>query len=449
MLRDIVLPRLGQTMEEGTIERWHKKEGDKVRKGEVLYELTTDKATLEVESFADGVLRKILVGDGQTVPVNELIAILGDEKDELPSDLEAYRARAAAAAVSEEEVAGKPAAAPQPAAAAEAPAPASPPRRILASPRAKKVAEELKAPLAALRGSGPEGRIIERDVLEFAEKVSRIKSTASARQAACEAGLSILDVEPSEPGARISKEDVLRAAAAVRAPAKPAAAPRPGGRAALSPMRQTIARRMSESKQTIPHFYLVGDVQMRKALEKRQQLNASGELHITITDLIVRAVALALKAHPRMNARFDGNAIVFNPQINVGVAVAVADGLFVPVVKNADSKGIAQVSAELKSLAQAARAGKLIPEQYEGGSITISNLGAFGVDYFLPIINPPEAAILGIGRVAEQAVVQEGAIRIEPVMKVALSADHRVVDGAEAAKFFQSFQELLERAEQI
>jgi pyruvate dehydrogenase E2 component (dihydrolipoamide acetyltransferase) len=214
-------------------------------------------------------------------------------------------------------------------------------------------------------------------------------------------------------------------------------------------MRQTIARRMGESKQMIPHFYLVGDVQMRKALEKRQQLNASGELHITITDLIVRAVALALKAHPRMNARFDGNAIVFSPQINVGVAVAVADGLFVPVVKNADSKGIAQVSAELKSLAQAARAGKLIPEQYKGGSITISNLGTFGVDYFLPIINPPEACILGIGRVAEQPVVQEGAIRIEPVMKVALSADHRVVDGAEAAKFFQSFRELLEKPEQL
>ena len=446
MLQDILLPKLGQTMEEGTVEKWHKAEGDPVEKGEILYELTTDKATLEVESFASGVLKKVFVAEGETVAVNKLIAIIGEESDKLPADLDAYRAQASAAAAAEEEAPAEPVAAAAPSdAEATRPAPTAPaaPARLLASPRAKKIAQEQKVPLAVLRGSGPDGRIIERDVREHLEKLGNIKYTPAAREAACEAGVSLLEVEPSK-GGRVTKADVLRLAQAER----PAAA-RPGERLALSAMRQTIARRMAQSKQTVPHFYLIGEVMMRKALGLREELNASGDVHITITDLLVKTAALALARHPRVNARFEGDTIVINASLNIGVAVAVEDGLFVPVVRDADRKGLAQISAELKSLAQTAREGKLTPEQYEGGSITISNLGTFGVDYFLPIINPPEACIIGIGRLAQQVVARDGAVAVEPVMKVSLSADHRVIDGAEAARFFQTFRELLEEPEEL
>jgi len=446
MLQPVLLPQLGQTMEEGTIEKWHKSEGDAIQKGEILYELGTDKATLEVESFASGVVLKLLVGEGETVPVNELIAVIGEKGDKLPEDMDAYRAsvsseaRAEAAAAAPLEQAAAPGASAQ--AGAAAPAKTS---RLLASPRAKKIAEEQKVPLAALRGSGPDGRIVERDVQDYLDAISKVPVTPTARELACQLGVSLLAVRPATPGARITREDVEKAA---RAPAARAAA-MPGERVALPAMRQTIARRMTQSKQTTPHFYIVGEVMMRKAMEVRAALNASGELHVTVTDLIVKAVGLALREHPRMNARFDGDAVVINRDANVGVAVAVEDGLFVPVVKNADSRGIGDISAELKSLVQTAREGKLRPDQYEGGSITISNLGTFGVDYFVAIINPPEACIIGIGRAADQPVVKDGAICIEPVMKVTLSADHRVVDGAQAARFFQSFKRIMEEAKEL
>jgi pyruvate dehydrogenase E2 component (dihydrolipoamide acetyltransferase) len=208
-------------------------------------------------------------------------------------------------------------------------------------------------------------------------------------------------------------------------------------------MRRTIAQRMTASKQAAPHFYLVGEVMMRPALDLiRARAAQSGK--VTVTGLLVKAVGLALREHPRVNARFDGDAVVLNPDCNVGVAVAVEDGLFVPVIRHADRKGLDEVSAELASLGADARAGRLIPGQYEGGSITLSNLGMFGVDYFLPIINPPESCIVGVGAVREQVVAVEGGMRIEPVMKVSVSADHRVVDGAEAARFFQTLKRLLE-----
>ena len=447
MLQAILLPQLGQTMEEGKIEKWHKSEGDRVQKGEILYELTTDKATLEVESFASGVLKKVLVAEGETVPVNVLIAIIGEEADELPQDLDAYRAEVTSQAQEEGAAAATPAeAGARPQAAAAAPAgtaaaPPGPPARIFASPRARRIAEEQKVPLAVLRGSGPEGRIVERDVLEYAQKLSQIRCTPTARELACQAGVDLLSVRPAEPGARITRDDVEKAARQGAAPG------RPGRRLALSAMRQTIARRMAQSKQTLPHFYLIGEVLMRKALQRRQELNASGEAHITVTDVLVKAAGLALKAHPRMNARFEGDSVVLNEEANVGVAVAVEDGLFVPVLKNADARTLQDISAELKALAKTAREGKLRPDQYEGGSITISNLGPFGVDSFLPIINPPEACIIGVGRAAEQPVVKDGAICVEPVMSISISADHRVVDGAEAGRFFQTFKQLLEEPE--
>ena len=446
MLREVLLPQLGQTMEEGTVERWHKNEGDHVKKGEVLYEITTDKATLEVESFAEGVLKVILVQAGQTVPVNELVAIIGAEDDELPEDLESYRAAVSPGAVAggESPAAAGPSVAAPVAIPAVAPAAApAVPERAFASPRARKLAREQTVPVEVLSGTGPNGRIVERDVTGYLEGLSALRFTPAARKLAFDLRVDLRQVAPSGTSGRIAKEDV-EAAAAARA-----AAPRPGQAMEMTAMRRTIASRMTQSKQTIPHFYLIGDINMRRAMAYRKELNAAGDVHITVTDLLVRAAALALKQCPRMNATFAGDRIVLNARVNVGVAVSVADGLFVPVVKDADAKALAQVSAELKALAQTAREGKLLPDQYEGGSLTISNLGTFGVDYFLPIINPPESCILGIGRVAEQLVVQDGAIRIEPMMKISLSADHRVTDGAAAAGFFQAFRDILMEPEQL
>ena len=448
MLKDILLPQLGQTMEEGTVERWHTAEGDRIERGEVLYELTTDKATLEVEAFVEGVLLKIVAAEGQTVPVNDLVAIVGDEGDELPEDLGAYRAQVTGAAGSVPTAEGKEEEAPVTEAAPAVPvAPAeAAPGRLLASPRARKIAQEQKVPLAALAGSGPNGRIIERDVRGYIEKLSAIKHTPAAREAALAAGVGLVDVEPSKPGGRITREDVARAVAA--APTTLAAAA-PGERIALSPMRRTIALRMSEVKRTVPHFYLGGEVLMRNAQERREELNAAGGPKITLTHMLVRAAALALKAHPGVNARFEGDTIVVNQAVNVGVAVAVEDGLFVPVLKNADARTLAQIATELGELARLAREGRLRPDQYEGGSITISNLGMYGVAFFLPIINSPESCILGIGQVSEQIVAHDGAMRIEPVMQVTLSADHRVIDGAQAAEFYGMFGTLLEEPEEL
>jgi pyruvate dehydrogenase E2 component (dihydrolipoamide acetyltransferase) len=228
----------------------------------------------------------------------------------------------------------------------------------------------------------------------------------------------------------------------------PAARRGEGARVELSPMRQTIAERMAASKQTAPHFYLIGDVRMGEAMAMLARLKEEGT-RVTVTGLLVKAVGLALREHPRLNARFDDGAVVRNAACNVGVAVAVEDGLFVPVIRDADAKALPVISAELKSLAERARESKLIPEQYEGGCITISNLGMYGVGAFLPIINPPESAIIGVGTVAEQPVARDGGIAVEAVMKLSLSADHRVVDGAEAAAFFQTLKGLLEEPGRI
>jgi len=441
MLRRVFLPQLGQTMEEGTIEKWRKRQGERVEKGEVLYELTTDKATLEVESFAGGILKRILVGEGQTAPVNTLIAVIGEEEDDLSPDLLTLSGEAPAATAAPPQ-AGAPTTGGQELVGGPPPLPG----KAFASPRARKMAAERKVPLAAVHGSGPGGRIVEKDVLEYFADLEGVRCTPAAVAYAHEAGVNILDVAAGLEGRRVRKRDVQDAARAGlgRLPvAEPAATQPAGERIPLSAMRRTIARRMTSSKQTIPHFYLIGEVHMRAALDFLAR-SAGAPDKITVTGLLTKAAALALKQHPRINARFDADALVLRHECNVGVAVAVEDGLFVPVIKDADTKTLNQISAELRSLADAARAGKLIPESYEGGSITISNLGMYGVDYFLPIINPPESCIIGVGKISDQVVARGGGILVEPVMKLSLSADHRIVDGAEAARFFQTLRGLLE-----
>jgi pyruvate dehydrogenase E2 component (dihydrolipoamide acetyltransferase) len=372
--------------------------------------------------------------------------VIGDADEEVPEEF--LRAQASppaasmAAAAPARGAGAAAAAAPTATAVAEAP-PAGVPfgGRLMASPRAKKIAQERRVPLDGLRGSGPAGRVVERDVAAYLEALESVRYTPAAEAVAYEMGVSLLDVAPTAEGRRITKEDVQNAVSAGLV--------RPAGKAMeaevvpFTPMRKTIAQRMTAAKQSVPHFYLVGDICMSAAQGMLRQMKADGR-RATVTALLIKAVGIALREHPRVNARFAGDGVVLNRSRDVGVAVAVEDGLFVPVVRGADLKGLQAISEELKSLAETARAGKLIPEQYEGGSITISNLGMFGVDYFLPIINEPQSCIIGVGRITDQVVVRDGGIRVEPVMKISLSADHRVVDGALCAEFFQGLKDLLE-----
>ncbi|MGD2174962.1 MAG: dihydrolipoamide acetyltransferase family protein [Candidatus Brocadiaceae bacterium] len=436
MLQRVFLPQLGQTMEEGTIERWHKQEGDAVEKGEVLYELTTDKATLEVESFASGVLRKVLVPEGQTVAVNELIAVIGDPDEEIPEELLRRPEEAPGAVEAPEVEPGAPVRA-----TAEVAAPAGKP---IASPRARKIAREQKVPLEAVQGTGPGGRIIERDVLAYAEQTRGLRFTPAARELAFQQGVDLRAVAQRAGDRRVRVEDVQEAPRAA-APGRG----REGERVPLSPMRRTIAERMSESQRAAPHFYLVGEVEMDAAVELLRELNEATEQKVTVTTLLVKAVGLALAEHPQVNARFGGDAILLNDACNVGVAVAVEDGLFVPVIRDAERKGLAQIASELRGLAEAAREGRLRPDQYEGGSITLSNLGMYGIDSFQAIINPPESCIIGIGAIKEQPVARNGGLAVSRMMKVSISADHRVVNGAEVAEFFGTLSELLEEPERL
>ncbi|NLW51060.1 MAG: 2-oxo acid dehydrogenase subunit E2 [Candidatus Brocadiaceae bacterium] len=438
MLEPVHLPQLGQTMTEGTVAKWHKQEGEHVAKGEILYDLTTDKATLEVPAFASGVVKTILVPEGSTRPVGELIAVLGEESDDLPADLDSLRGHGPAAPAAEARAEGgrsAPASAPPPAGAAASGGGG----RAFASPRARKVAGELGVPLGVVAGSGPGGRVVEADVRAYAARRADVPHTPAAAAVARERGVDLVAVAEGLRGRRVRKADVQAAAPSAVA----ALGGADGERVALSPMRRTIAARMAQSKQTVPHFYLLGEVEMRAAMAYLAA-RAEGGVRVTLTVLIVRAIGEALCRHPRVNARFDRDAVVLNGACNVGVAVAVEDGLFVPVIRDADAKDLETISAELKTLAGKARAGALLPEDYEGGSVTLSNLGMYGVDGFLPIINPPEACIVGVGTVRERVIARGGRPVVEPTMEVSVSADHRVVDGAEAGRFFQTLKGLLE-----
>ena len=450
MIQNVFLPKLGQTMEEATVERWQKKEGDVVKKGDVLLEITTDKATLEVESYAAGALRKILAPEGVVLPVNTVIALIGEPGDPLPDNLEELAAIASGekkpaaeqkAAVAETEPSG-PAASP-----ASAEPTAAPTGRLLISPRARRRAKTEKAPLNVLRGSGPAGRIIEKDVLTYVDRRRKIKLTPTAVAVAYERGVDVTTLTGTGPGGRVTKADVLAAPAA--APVAAPGAAIPGKRVELSAMRRVVADRMSKSKREAPHFYLMMDVDMTAAAKMRKEINAKGETRIGFHDLIISAVARAMGEHPTMNVAWAGDAVIQREEINVELAVALEDGLIVPVVRGADKLSLAQVAAESKRLIDRARSKKLTPDEYEGGSFTISNLGMFDVDNFVPVINPGESAILGIGRIAEKPVVIEGKIQVRSMMGCTLSADHRSVDGATAAAFMKRMKELLEAPEEL
>ncbi len=424
MAEEITMPRLSDTMEEGTIARWHKEEGDALEAGDLLAEIETDKAIMEFEAPESGVLLKIVVPEGDSAPVGSPIAFIGEAGESVPEVKSAApAAESAPAPAAPPPAAPVPAAPPSPA-PAPAPAAATPPSpapapaaatsaggRIKASPLARRIAAERGIDLATIRGTGPGGRIVKRDV----------ESAASAAPAAA-------------------------ATAPAAAPAEPApAAPGQVTDVPMTPMRATIAKRLLESKTTIPHFYAEMEVDMGPLMSLRKQLNDSlTDLRLSVNDFIVRAAAVALRRVPRVNATIVGNAIRYYGDIHVGVAVSVEDGLITPVVRNADTKGLRQISTEVRDLAERARARRLRVEEFQGGTFTITNLGMFGIRRFNAIINPPEAAILAVGAVVKVPVVVEDRIEIGQRMSVVLSADHRIVDGALGAEYLQVLRELLE-----
>src|SRR5215217_4215559 len=443
MATKVIMPKLSPTMEEGQISRWLKKEGDNVSMGEPLAEIDTDKATMEMQALGNGVLRKILINEGQSAPLGQLIAVIGEPDEDIASLL----VEAPPAALPKEEQPKRPdqeqgqmtpykwmdEPAPPPPPQAKAAAAASaqsssttvdngrPPHavpsdsgRMIVSPLAARMAAEAGIDLRSLQGSGPGGRIIKRDI---------------------EAAISQPEAAPAAPSyPRVVETTRFQQAGASAYRDEPA-----------SQIRQTIAKRLVTSLGPVPHFFLTSEIEMDRAAEMRKGINAlDPDLKISINDIIVKVAAAALVQHPQVNASYQEKIVRYYERADVGVAVAIEDGLITPVVRAADQKSLSQIAAEVRELAERARSKKLKPEEYTGATFSISNLGMFGIDEFTAVINPPEGAILAIGAMSAKPIVRENEIVIRQMMRVTMSCDHRVIDGATGAKFLQTFKKILE-----
>jgi pyruvate dehydrogenase E2 component (dihydrolipoamide acetyltransferase) len=417
MAEIVRMPKLSDTMTEGVVAEWHKNVGDQVESGEVLAEIETDKATMEFESFQDGVLLHIGVDKGATAAVDSILAILGEAGEDV-SGLLAAEAEAPAPAAPSPEPAPAPAPAPAPVEAAPAPAPAP----VVAPAPAVAPAAMVAAPAPSANG--------------------KIKASPLAARLAAERGIDLGRVTGTGDGGRIVKRDIegyVPAPAASGLGAVESSTDFP-----VTQMRKTIARRLAESKFTAPHFYLKLSVDMGAAVEARMAINEQEGVKVSFNDMVVKAVSLALKKHPAVNSAWMDTHIRQNDHVHIGVAVAVEDGLLVPVVRHADRKSLTEIGAEVKDYAGKAREKKLQPSDWEGNTFTISNLGMFGIEDFTAIINPPDACILAVGGISDVPVVKDGAVVPGKVMKLTLSCDHRVVDGATGAAFLQEVKSLLE-----
>jgi len=413
MAKDILMPLLSPSMTEGTLVKWIKKEGDAVKMGDVLAEVETDKATMDLEAFDSGILRKILIEEGAKVPVQTRIGIIGTKDEKIDVSAPAAPAQAVAPAAKKEEAkAAAPAA--SSASSVTATAVAAPSGgRVKASPLAKKIAKEKGISLATLTGSGPGGRIVKQDVLN-APANGHIQSGGRS------------SIYASGP---IAKE----------------------GSTKLTTMRSVIAKRLFESKTTIPHFYLEIEVDAKPLFDLRAQLNDSlGKLNppvkLSLNDFVLKAAAEAVRRVPGVNASFEGDAIRQFPDVQLSFAVAIAEGLITPIIREAQNKSLIQISGEAKALAAKAKEGKLKPEEFQGGTFTVSNLGMLGIDRFSAIINPPQAAILAVGNIVKKPVVDANdAIVVGYRQSITLSCDHRVVDGAVGAAYLKELRELIEK----
>lgn len=418
------MPKLSPTMEEGLVSRWLKKEGDRVSMGEPLAEIDTDKATMEMQALTNGVLRKIIVHEGESAPLGQLIAIVGEPDEDISALLNKAPAKASAAPAP---------ATPQP----QAESPAEPQNkqpaangqsggvshaatssgRLIVSPLAARMAAEAGIELRSLSGSGPGGRIIKRDV-----------------EAAIGAGAAV------QESARVTQ---LRATPPLQQPVIAEASPYRED--PMSEMRKTIARRLVTSIGPVPHFFLTAEIEMDRAVEMRRNINDLDPEHkISLNDIIVKVVAATLIQHPQVNASFQETSIRYYERADIGVAVAIDDGLITPVVRAANQKSLSQIAGEIRGLAERARARKLKPEEYLGATFSISNLGMLGIDEFTAVINPPEAAILAVGAVTAKPVVRDNCVVVRQMMRVTMSCDHRVIDGATGARFLQTLKKILE-----
>lgn len=415
MAEIVRMPKLSDTMTEGVVAAWHKKVGDSVKEGDLLAEIETDKATMEFESFFDGVLLHIGVEKGKSAPINSVLAVIGKAGEDFSGLLESAGTSAPVEEVKKPEpapVKAEPVKTEIPAAAKAEPVIATVTHasssngsgRIFASPLAKKMAEEKGINLAVVSGSGENNRITKKDIENYAPAAANGSPVVFAASTGVE---SYNDVPNSQ-------------------------------------MRKAIARTLSASKFSAPHFYLKMEVDMDNAIAAREAINAEGDVKISFNDMVIKAVASALRRHPKVNADWMGDFIRYNNHIHVGVAVAVEDGLVVPVVRFTDSKGFAQISAEIKDLASRAKSKKLQPQEMEGGTFAVSNLGMFGIEDFTSIINPPNGCILSVGQIKSTPVVKNGQIVPGNVMKLSLSCDHRVVDGAVGSAFLKTLKEILE-----
>ncbi len=410
MPTEIVMPRLSDTMDRGTVARWNKRAGDPVKRGDVLLEIETDKANMDLESYADGILAKIMVAEGETADVGApigLVAADAAELEQIQGDGAQTEARAEPAAPAKP----APTPAPQPAEAASTePREGTRDGRVKASPLARRTAEQRGVDLRQIQGTGPGGRITRDDVEAFAQ---------SGQQRAAP------EIEPPQAiPARLTEADE---------------------ELSLSRMQQAVGRRLAESMYTAPHFYVTAEIDMTHAVRMRAQINeAEPDLKVSFNDLVVKAVGVVLSRFPQVNASYREGRLIRHGSVHVGMAVNLADGLIVPVVRDVDRKGLRQIAGETRDLAARARDGKLKQGDLEGGTFTVSNLGMFGVDQFTAIINPPESAILAVGAIVERPVVVEGEIAVRARMRVTLSCDHRVIYGADAAAFLADLRRTLE-----
>lgn len=446
----IRMPKMSDTMEEGVIASWQKKVGDAVESGDVLAEVETDKATMELEAYDDGTLLYIGVESGESVPVDGTIAIVGEEGADYKAllDAENKKGRSKKETASEDKPASAPAPKPeekkersqssgpstQPASPAPATTTQAPPSdggsngqssgngRIFASPLAKRMAREMGYDIAQIKGTGDHGRVTKKDVEAFVPSATEPETTTTPQtkqQSASEPSTDQV-VLPQAAG----KEDYTESK--------------------VTQMRKTIAKRLAESKFSAPHFYLTMEIDMDKAIEARKGMNETAPVKISFNDMVIKAAAMALRKHPGVNASWQEDTIRYNKHVHVGVAVAVEEGLLVPVIRFADNKSLSHIGTEVKQLAGKAKEKKLQPQEWEGNTFSISNLGMFGIDEFTAIINPPDSCILAVGGIKETPVVKHGEIVPGNIMKVTLSCDHRVVDGATGAAFLQTFKNLLE-----
>ena len=452
MAIEVVLPALGLTVEKGKILKWIKKEGETVAKGDSLYEVEADKVTTEVESPASGVLKKILIPEGVEVPILTVVAVITDEKEKLP---EKYLTMVTAKPEKKEE--------------SELPRIQEPsvivtsvPTEVKAPPAARKMAKDRGVDLLSIRGSGPGGTILVKDVESFLRRGgqagARVLSTPTARKLAEREGIALASVRGTGVSGRVMKADVMEIRSALQSPApKPKVSEarvaqvskyRLGQIIPMNSIRKVIAKRMVQSKFTAPHIYFFNDVDMEKLLTLREEILAEFEenegIRISINDFLIKAVALTLREYPVLNSMVSGEEFRIFPEINVGLAVAMEDGLIVPAVPRADQLGLGEIARCRADMVDRARQAKLTIEEMERGTFTISSLAQFDITFFTAILNPPQSGILTVGKVEEKPVVRNGQVIIRRMMKEGLSVDHRIIDGAVAAQFLQSLKKKLE-----